>query len=108
MSNVTQRQLIEQIIALQQTQGKQQFKMSTDISTLMNDVSDQKANYETLKGYLENNSKTNSIGSVQLSSDNKKRLDKYDIKYKIVIGVFVILLFVTNFYDKIAGVFQKN
>jgi len=92
--NLTQRELIQQILDLQRVQGKMQFSMSEDILYLKNDIAEQKAINNRVVGFLENDSKTGTKGLVQLTQENKKRHDDKDKIDAVRVGIFGVIVFV--------------
>jgi len=75
VKKVTQKDILLSIKEGQENMAKTHLDFASSVSTFMNDQDH--INNKVL-GYLENNSKTNTKGIVQLANDNKVRLDKKD------------------------------
>lgn len=108
----TNKEILRSIKESQDLASKRHFDFSAKVSAFMNVQADvnneQKLINNKLVGYLENNDKTGSKGGINRLNDIEKKQLQTDVKIKIVIGVFTALLFVVNFYEKIASLFTKH
>lgn len=109
---MTNKEILQSIKQGQDDMAKTHFDFSAKVSAFMNAQADvnneQKLINNKLVGYLENNDKTGSKGGINRLNDIEKKQLQTDVKIKIVIGVFTALLFVVNFYEKIASLFTKH
>jgi hypothetical protein len=103
MKDPTNKELLEIILVQTKESAKKQFEFSCEMSTFANEQRDFNNNQillnSQIKGYFESNDKTKQKGLIEQQQLNVKDINSLKNQYKIVMGVSMVLGFISGFFS---------